>query len=314
MFLNFSCSFVIYLLGIVFAAMASRLFTSICNSWRNLFPSRKSPNVSGKEKVLPTEVNINEGAKECPNKSNNVDLVPSKPLVNSNKFTDPCDFPDRPTQNYNERVSVRNRGLSSHYDNHNHDQLSSLNTQTQQDKSLIMNDETSFSRPTQRGLFHNIQNHGVSSTPSHVTDRGFPRNLGVSHSSGDLPFHPPIHSTPFTEPQVRFSDQNSDLDLGSTNLYTRKEREPDKFDGKTVEWPDYLRHFEQVALWNRWSEAEKAMQLAMSLRGSAQRILSELSPTHLANYRGLVTSLSLKGFVLQKERAHTDANLEPENV
>jgi hypothetical protein len=76
---------------------------------------RKSPNDSGKEKVcgeiLPTEVNIKEGAMECPNKSNNVDLVPSMSPVNSNKFTDPCDFPDRPTQNYNERVSVRNRGL-----------------------------------------------------------------------------------------------------------------------------------------------------------------------------------------------------------
>jgi hypothetical protein len=169
-----------------------------------------------------------------------------------------------------------------------------------------MNDETSFSKPTQRGLFHNIQNHGVSSTPSHVTDRGFPRNLGVFHSSGDLPFQPSIHSTPFTEQQVRISDQNSDLNLGSTNLYTRKERETDKFDGKTVECPDYmymyLRHFEQVALWNRWSEAEKAMQLAMSLRGSAQRILSELSPTHLANYCTLVISLSLSQRVCPQER------------
>lgn len=55
----------------------------------------------------------------------------------------------------------------------------------------------------------------------------------------------------------------------------RKEREPDRYDGKHVEWPDYLRHFEQVALWNRWSDSEKAIQLAMSLRGTAQRILTK---------------------------------------
>ena len=118
--------------------MASRLFTSICNSWRNLFPSRESLNDLGKEKVctkrdiLPTEVNTNEkndvGASENPNKPHNVGLVPSVPPVNSNKFTDSCEFPDiRPTQNLNQNDSVgsvRNRGLSSHTESHHQNQLS----------------------------------------------------------------------------------------------------------------------------------------------------------------------------------------------
>jgi hypothetical protein len=142
--------------------------------------------------ILPTEVNINEyvndvGASEIPNKSHNVGLVPS---VHCNEFTDPCEFPDiRLTQNLNqnESASVRNKGLSSH--THRHHQNRSSNTHTP------------------RGMFHNIQNLGVSSTSSHVTDRGFPRNVGVSQSSCDIPFQPSVHSIPFNE-QVRFSDQN----------------------------------------------------------------------------------------------------------
>ena len=67
----------------------------------------------------------------------------------------------------------------------------------------------------------------------------------------------------------------------------RKLKEPDLFDGQRTEWPDYICHFEQVAQWNGWSDNEKAAQLAMSLRGVAQRVLSELSPQDLCNYDSL---------------------------
>ncbi|CAC5378509.1 unnamed protein product [Mytilus coruscus] len=53
----------------------------------------------------------------------------------------------------------------------------------------------------------------------------------------------------------------------------RKLKEPDVFDGQRTEWPDFICHFEQVAQWNYWSESKKAAQLAMSLRGIAQRVL-----------------------------------------
>lgn len=43
-----------------------------------------------------------------------------------------------------------------------------------------------------------------------------------------------------------------------------------------MEWADYVCHFEQVSIWNKWSESEKAAQLAMSLRGS-QRMLGDLT-------------------------------------
>ena len=32
---------------------------------------------------------------------------------------------------------------------------------------------------------------------------------------------------------------------------TRKLKEPDLYDGQRTEWPDYICHFEQVALWNQ---------------------------------------------------------------
>ncbi|KAL3885399.1 hypothetical protein ACJMK2_025462 [Sinanodonta woodiana] len=61
---------------------------------------------------------------------------------------------------------------------------------------------------------------------------------------------------------------------GDTERF-RKEKEPDKFDGKNVEWQDYIVHFEQVAYWNNWNKIERAQQLAMSLRGVAQRLLDD---------------------------------------
>ena len=43
---------------------------------------------------------------------------------------------------------------------------------------------------------------------------------------------------------------------------------PDKFDCG-IGWQDYLTHFELCADLNRWSEEQKAIYLAVSLRGAA---------------------------------------------
>ncbi|CAC5411257.1 unnamed protein product [Mytilus coruscus] len=84
----------------------------------------------------------------------------------------------------------------------------------------------------------------------------------------------------------------------SSNMYNcsqkqyRKQKDPDTYDGKHAEWPDYICHFEHVALWNQWSEYEMASQLAMCLRGIAQRALSEPSRDDLSNYGRLKFSLT----------------------
>ena len=87
--------------------------------------------------------------------------------------------------------------------------------------------------------------------------------------------------------------ENTQYRPANVNVHpSRKQREPDKFDGKTLEWPDYYKHFETVAVWNGWSDSEKAMQLIMSLRGEALRILSDITPGAESNYIALVDELN----------------------
>ena len=64
----------------------------------------------------------------------------------------------------------------------------------------------------------------------------------------------------------------------------RREKEPDKFDGKSIDWQDYIVHFEQTAQWNGWDDESKAQQLCMSLRGTAQKLLGDAKPSVLSNY------------------------------
>ncbi|CAC5426233.1 unnamed protein product [Mytilus coruscus] len=52
---------------------------------------------------------------------------------------------------------------------------------------------------------------------------------------------------------------------------SRKQKEPDTFDGRNTDWVDYIIQFEKVASWNGWDQYESAQQLVMSLRGVAQR-------------------------------------------
>ena len=58
-----------------------------------------------------------------------------------------------------------------------------------------------------------------------------------------------------------------------------RQRDPYKFTGQTIEWSDYLIHFETVANWNGWNDFEKASQLIMSLQGEVQGVLVIFPPT-----------------------------------
>lgn len=96
-----------------------------------------------------------------------------------------------------------------------------------------------------------------------------------------IPHSPQLHdtlNTPLHRPQIQSP--------------THKAVEPDKFDPKTTDWPDYMAYFEHVASWNHWSESEKAQRLIMCLRGSAQKILSELTYQQCTNYNTLIQTLN----------------------
>ena len=66
-------------------------------------------------------------------------------------------------------------------------------------------------------------------------------------------------------------------------MMERKPKEPQTYDG-TSDFTDYILHFEQVAIWNKWSDIEKAQQLIMCLRGQAQNILSDLTLGQMNKY------------------------------
>lgn len=58
------------------------------------------------------------------------------------------------------------------------------------------------------------------------------------------------------------------LEIGKRKNRTRLTEEK-------VEWNDYACHIKQVAQCNEWNDHERGLQLPMSLRGVAQRVLGE---------------------------------------
>jgi len=70
----------------------------------------------------------------------------------------------------------------------------------------------------------------------------------------------------------------------------KREKEPSRFDGKQ-DISDYLDHFRVVSRWNGWDEEEQGQQLAMSLVGEAQEVMSTLSSDEKDNFCALVNAL-----------------------
>ena len=65
---------------------------------------------------------------------------------------------------------------------------------------------------------------------------------------------------------------------------------PERFDG-TEDWNTYLQHFEWCAELNRWSEAEKAKFLTVSVTGTARQVLAGVERERLRDYNTVVQTL-----------------------
>lgn len=65
---------------------------------------------------------------------------------------------------------------------------------------------------------------------------------------------------------------------------------PAVYEGKCP-WEAYFTQFEMLAGLNNWTEAEKAAYLAVSLRGSALTVLTNLAEGQRSNYTALTTAL-----------------------
>ena len=75
------------------------------------------------------------------------------------------------------------------------------------------------------------------------------------------------------------------------------------FDGKSA-WDVYRAQFELLADMNKWSDTEKATHLAVSLRGTAATVLTNLHPTQRQNYEALTAALDSRfGMAHQTEDA-----------
>ncbi len=115
-----------------------------------------------------------------------------------------------------------------------------------------------------------------------------------------------------TKRRGRHQEQDSstdgyDADTSSdsrTPSRRRKQITPDKYDGKTIEWAEYLTHFNIIAQVNGWKTKDKAMYLAGSLTGQARRVVTTMAPGQYLNWAILVDKLAKAFDPPHQEEAH----------
>ena len=124
----------------------------------------------------------------------------------------------------------------------------------------------------------------ADSTRDDIYERGMAR--GQDARSGRR-----LGLSPVREPSIHYTHPSPtsnarDQDAARSKIYMK----PATYDGTGL-WNDYLSHFESVSLLNHWSETEKGLYLAASLRGQALGILGNQPKDDRQNYTRLVQSL-----------------------
>jgi hypothetical protein len=142
-----------------------------------------------------------------------------------------------------------------------------------------------------------LENVYVPETPSFTAHRTSARkNETLAEQRQDC-----IPETPHSDfSSVPLPTDIPRADLSRVNRIPRKAKEPDLYDGKSTDFKDYIVHFEQVANWNAWDKSEMAQQLCMSLRGNAQKLLSDLKTKQITNYYEIKTALEQRFHPLAK--------------
>ena len=120
-----------------------------------------------------------------------------------------------------------------------------------------------------------------------LKDRGHIKNSAVSAGSCTQL----MSNDPFSHRESMCHAPSSGVTSSQTVcLHGYQRKKPDTYDGQSS-WRDYRTHFELVAEINKWSEPMEAMDLATSLRGQAQAILTDLSPHQRHNFESLSSAL-----------------------
>ena len=128
-----------------------------------------------------------------------------------------------------------------------------------------------------------------------VTFADSTRTTNVRGPSNDpnlptLPTHQPVSVS--NSPCVSFSSGTPQTPVSQGSGYFGH-RKPATYDGSSS-WKDHLVQFELVADLNRWPEDIKALELAASLRGVAQGVLSDLPADQRKHYTSLVNRLTAR--------------------
>ena len=78
---------------------------------------------------------------------------------------------------------------------------------------------------------------------------------------------------------------------------------PGTYDGKG-NWSDYLIQFNLIADYWHWNDYEKALHLAINLRGTAQSVLADLRHDQRTNFRSLSSALAARFEPVQQSELH----------
>ena len=93
-----------------------------------------------------------------------------------------------------------------------------------------------------------------------------------------------------TEVHGRFGEMESSV----TNLKVLQEELGERQKALKLTWDAYHTQFEMLAQINRWSDVDKAAYLAISLRGPAATVLTNLPPGQRQNYASLTSALQAR--------------------
>jgi hypothetical protein len=155
--------------------------------------------------------------------------------------------------------------------------------------------------------------YNSSSTGNYVYSREMhiPRFSVAEGGRHEYPSQMPFRDSNVHQP-VRYTREVPVLGNGSSegsrfsqSHSKRRQLEPEKYDGKSSV-DDYLDHFEQIADWNRWNDEEMAIQLAMSLRGSAKHAYKTLATNERRDYAMLCRFLHKSFGFLNEEMVSQD--------
>ena len=130
---------------------------------------------------------------------------------------------------------------------------------------------------------------GGVQTPENDPVQTSTENTGPSRPDGP-PTSRHIRGNPNRGGLGNYGVCNTDGQANKVNSSRPKEIKPATFDGKSS-WIDFRSHFDICAELNGWSEQEKGLHLAVSLRGSAQSILGNLHSDSKKDFNSLCKAL-----------------------